>query len=194
MRFTSALILLLLLATPATAEEITLFEKETDKFWSVFGGAETNTGQATCFGRAQKKDGSYIQIHRSLVDGELWVIVHNSDWEIKTDSKGILRWNFYRGGSKDSLIDGANFDFQVKNKNTILILGIAPKRFSEVIWNTRYFTLIMPGDLVNLSMGFETKGSTMLDALAECIRLNEKTYKDFKPTLQKIPDSVRERI
>lgn len=194
MRFTSALIFLLLLATPATAEEITLFEKETDKFWSVLGGAETNTGQATCFGRAQKKDGSYIQIHRSLVDGELWVIVHNSDWEIKTDSKGILRWNFYRGGSKDSLIDGANFDFQVKNKNTILILGIAPKRFSEIIWNTRYFTLIMPGDLVNLSMGFETRGSTMLDALAECIRLNEKAYKDFKPTLQKIPDSVRERI
>lgn len=194
MRLISAFIFLLLLAIPAVAEEITFFEKETDKFWSVLGGAETNTGQATCFGRAQKKDGSYIQIHRSLVDGEVWVIAHHSDWEIKTDSKDVLRWNFYRNGSRDSLIDGANFDFQVKNKNTVLILGIASKRFTEVIWNTRFFTLIMPGDLENLNMSFEVKGNTMLDALAECVRLNEKKYKDFAPALQKVPDSVRDRI
>ena len=71
MRVSLALTLLLLLTIPAVAEEITFFERETDKFWSVFGGAETATGQATCFGRAQKKDGSYIQIHRSLVDGEV---------------------------------------------------------------------------------------------------------------------------
>ena len=47
------------------AEEITFYQKETDKFWSVFGGADVETGHATCYSRANKKDGSFIRIHRS---------------------------------------------------------------------------------------------------------------------------------
>ena len=77
------------------AEEITFYQKETDKFWSVFGGADVETGHATCYGRANKKDGSFIQIHRSLVDGEVWAIVHNTAWEIEGQERGKLRWNFF---------------------------------------------------------------------------------------------------
>lgn len=194
MRSIAAMLIFVAWTTAIVAEEITFFEKETDKYWSVLGGAETNTGQASCYGRAKKKDGSFIQIHRSLVDGEVWAIISNTEWEIETDGKAVLRWNFYRSGNKDSLIDGADFQYEVKNKNTILILQIASKRFTEALWNAKYFSMIMPGNLSNLNMGFERKGSSMLDALAECIRLNEKTYKDFKPALEKVPDSVKERI
>ena len=179
-------LLLLTFYNQAFAEQITFYEKETDKFWTVFGGADTETGQATCYGSASKKDGSFIQIHRSLVDGEVWAIIRNNAWEIENESSSVLRWNFYRSG-KDAFIDGTDFTYQVRNKNTILILQIAPKRFSEVLWSTRYFTLVMPGNLQNLSVSFERKGSTMLDALAECVAANEKKYKDFKPSLEKIP-------
>lgn len=194
MRLRIAFLLLAVWATTSVAEEMTFFEKETDKFWSVLGGAETNTGQASCYGRAKKKDGSFIQIHRSLVDGELWAIVSNTDWEFTTDGKAVLRWNFYRNGNKDSLIDGADFQYEVKNKNTILILQIKSKRFTEAVWNARYFSMVMPGNLSNLNMGFEHKGSSMLDALAECVRLNEQKFKDFKPNLEKVPDEVKSRI
>lgn len=52
----------------------------------------------------------------------------------------------------------------------------------------------MPGNLQNLSVSFERKGSSMLDALAECVAKNDKKYKDFKPRLEKIPDAGKEKI
>ena len=192
-RLIIALLLSFVCIAPANAESINFYKKETDKFWSVYGDADTETGQATCYGSVSKKDGSWIQIHRSLVDGELWAIARHTAWEIDGDGRGTLRWNFY-SANKDSYIDGTEFTYEIKNKNTILILQIAPKRFSEVLWNTRYFTLVMPGNLQNLSVSFERKGSSMLDALAECVAKNEKTYKNFKPALEKIPDAVKDKI
>lgn len=193
MRVIIALLLSFACIAPVSAEDVVFYQKETDKFWSVFGEADTETGQVTCYGRANKKDGSFIQIHRSLIDGELWAIIRNTAWEIEGEGRGVLRWNFFRSG-KDAFIDGTEFTYEIRNKNTILILQITPKRFTEVIWNTRYFTLVMPGNLQNLSVSFERKGSSMLDALAECVHQNEKKYKDFKPSLEKVPDAVRDRI
>ena len=192
-RLIIALLLSFVCIAPANAESINFYKKETDKFWSVYGDADTETGQATCYGSVSKKDGSWIQIHRSLVDGELWAIARHTAWEINGDGRGTLRWNFY-SANKDSYIDGTEFTYDIRNKNTILILQIAPKRFSEVLWNTRYFTLVMPGNLQNLSVSFERKGSSMLDALAECVAKNEKKYKDFKPKLENIPDAVKDKI
>lgn len=192
-RLIIALLLSFVGIAPANAESINFYKKETDKFWSVYGDADTETGQATCYGSVSKKDGSWIQIHRSLVDGELWAIARHTAWEIDSDGRGNLRWNFY-SANKDAFIDGTEFTYDIRNKNTILILQIAPKRFSEVLWNTRYFTLVMPGNLQNLSVSFERKGSSMLDALAECVAKNEKAYKNFKPALEKIPDAVKDKI
>jgi hypothetical protein len=193
MRLIIAILLSAVCVGDLSAEEATFYHKDTDRWWSVTGGAETDTGQATCYGQASKKDGSFVQIHRSLVDGEVWAFVHNTAWEFDTRDGGALRWNFF-SASKDALIDGANFDYVVKDKNTILILQIMPKRFSEVMWNARYFTLVMPGNLQNLSLSFESKGSSMLTALAECVKQNEQKYKDFKPSLEKVPDSVKEQL
>lgn len=149
-----------------------------------------NTGQATCWGRANKKDGSFIEIHRSLVDGEVWAFVHDTEWEIHGRDRGSLRWNFFRNG----LIAGADFDYVLKDKNTIVIEQIEPKNFSRALWNSRYFTLVMPGNLPNLSVSFESKGGSMLTALAECVKQNEANYKNFKPSLEKVPDEVKERL
>jgi len=188
-----ALLLVFPWITAVKAEEMFFYEKETDKFWTVYGGANTETGQATCYGGASKKDGSFIQIHRSLVNGELWAIISNTAWETDNSGRGVARWNFFRDG-KDAFVDGTDFTYEIKNKNTILILDINSKRFSEVLWKTRYFTLVMPGNLQNMSVSFELRGSSMLDALSECVTLNEKKYKNFKPASEKIPDAVRDRI
>lgn len=190
---TIIVLLLLTLCSPVRAESINFYKKETDKFWSVYGDADTETGQATCYGSANKKDGSWIQIHRSLVDGELWAIIRNTTWEIDGEGRGTLRWNFYTA-NRDAFIDGTEFTYEIKNKNTILILQITSKRITEVLWNTRYFTLVMPGNLQNLSVSFERKGSSMLDALAECVAKNEKRYKDFKPSMERVPDTVKDKI
>lgn len=193
LRLIIPLLLSTLILHPIRAEEQTFYQKDTDNWWTVYGGANTETGQATCWGRANKKDGSFMEMHRSLVDGEVWAFVHDTEWEIPGPDQGSLRWNFYNG-LKGGLITGANFDYVVKDKNTILILQIEPKNFSEALWNARYFTLVMPGNLPNLSLSFETKGSTMLAALAECIKQNGVKYKNFKPSLEKVPVAVKDQL
>ena len=199
MRSIAALLLLVLLAGRAGAEEVNFYGKDTDKWWSVTGGANPETGQATCYAMANKKDGSFVQIHRSLVDGELWAIVHDTSWEISGEETGTLRWNFF--GNRQSLVSGGNLKFLVKDKNTILILQIESKTFTNAMWNSRYFTLVMPGDVANLSMSFENKGAPTLAAMAECIKANEKKFKgkgagggDGKPAIEKVPDSVKDQI
>ena len=97
------------------AEEQTFYQKDTDNWWTVYGGANTETGQATCYGRANKKDGSFIQIHRSLVDGEVWAFVHDTEWEIQGPERGSLRWNFFNG-LKNGLIAGANFELHAQGQ------------------------------------------------------------------------------
>lgn len=49
-------------------------------------------------------------------------------------------------------------------------------------------------NLQNLSVSFERKGSSMIDALVECVAKNEKRYKNFKPTLDKDPDAIKDKI
>jgi hypothetical protein len=44
------------------------------------------------------------------------------------------------------------------------------------------------------TFSFERKGSSMLDALAECVAKNEKKYKNFKPSLEKTPEAVKDKI
>jgi hypothetical protein len=127
-------------ATDYCASTLGLLYRGPQRRGTLLGGADAETGQATCYGRANKKDGSFIQIHRSLVDGEVWAIVHDTEWEIQGPDRGSLRWNFFNG-LKNGLIAGANFDYNLKDKNTILILQIEPKKFSEALWNARYFTL-----------------------------------------------------
>lgn len=192
-RFIAALLLAIFQTGTLSAEEATFYQKETDNFWTVFGSADNETGQVTCYGRANKKDGSFIQIHRSLVNGELWAIVHGTEWEIKGSDQGSLRWNFY-SGAKNGLIAGANFDYVLRDKNTLLILQIEPNKFSEALWNSKYFTLVMPGDVPNFSVSFETKGGTMLTGLAECIKQNAAKYKNYEPSLEKVPDAVKEQL
>jgi hypothetical protein len=65
-----------------------------------------------------------------------------------------LHWNFY-SGAKNGLIAGANFDYVRRDKNTLLTLRIEPTKFSEALWNARYFTLVMPSDVPNFSVRFE---------------------------------------
>ena len=124
---------------------------------------------------------------------ELWAFIHDTEWEISGHDRGELRWNFF-GANKSGIVGGFDFEYIVKDKNTILILQIKPKPFSDALWNAKYFTLVMPGNLSNLFFGFENKGASMLAVLAECIKENQQTYKDFKPSLEKVPDAVKEQL
>ena len=100
-----ALLFMTAFISPISAKDVVFFQKETDKFWAVFGEAETETGQVTCYGRANKKDGSFIQIHRSLVDGEVWAIIRNTAWEIKLKAGECFVGISFEAGRTRSLME-----------------------------------------------------------------------------------------
>ena len=159
------------------AEATKFYSKSADKYWSVIG--VVRPGQVTCAGFINKKDGSFIELDRSLVDGEVWSIIHNTAWEMDPQGGSTLRWNFFR--PNNSLIDGADLKYRVKDKNTILVLAITEKWFFDAISNSSYFTLVMPGNLQNFTIPFENKGSSVIALLRECVQQNEANYKNAAP-------------
>lgn len=67
-------LLLLTLHSPVSAEDITFYEKETDKFWAVFGTADTETGQATTERRLPPDHRGQIGQARARREGALSVL------------------------------------------------------------------------------------------------------------------------
>ena len=49
-----------------------------------------------------------------------------------SEGRPTLRYNFY-SANKDPFIDGTECTYDIRNKNTILIMQITSKRFSEVL-------------------------------------------------------------
>jgi hypothetical protein len=72
-----------------------------------------------------------------------------------------------------SLVAGAQFD-RVKGQERDLDTANRIKAISEALRNARHFTLVMPGNIQNLLFGFESKGSSMLSVLSDCIKQNGK--------------------
>lgn len=157
----------------AQADSTTFYNKGTDKFWAVSGTATDN--QATCFASSQMTDGSIIEIHRSLIDGELWIYVKDVLWNMNPQGSGTLRWNNYDASNK--VIGGADFKFNAQSKNSLEILQIEEKGFLNTIQNTKYFTLVMPDNLQNITFSFESTGSSAVAAMRECITKNESKYR-----------------
>jgi|GEM_PF-2590225 len=179
MRFAIAALFSTFWVGSARADVTRFYSKGADKYWSVIGVAKP--GQVICSGSVDKKDGSFIEINRSLVNGEVWTIIHNTAWEMDPQGgDGTLRWNFFRANA--SLVDGADLKYRVKDKNTILILAIMEKWFFDATSKSSYFTLVMPGNLQNLTLSFESKGSSVIALLRECIQQNEANYKNVNPS------------
>lgn len=157
----------------ARADSTPFYSKGTDKFWSVTGIATDN--QATCLASSTMTDGSVVEIHRSLVDGELWIYVKDVLWNMNPQGSGTLRWNFYNGGAVSG---GADFKFNVRSKNSLELLQIEEKGFLDTMRNATSFTLVMPENLQNISFSFEKSGGTAVAAMQECISKNESKYRN----------------
>ena len=173
MRLAIAFLLSIFWIGSVHAKDVIFYEQHPDKFWVVKGVAR-DSGQATCYGEANMKDGSYVEIHRSLVDGELWGAVHNILWEMNPTGGGTLRLNFYSGNN----VNGGDFRYQVRDKNTILILALDEKSFAEVSRGASHFTLVMPDNLKNITFSFERTGGPLLAAITECVEQNAKNYQN----------------
>ena len=172
MRAIIAFLFLIFGIAVAQAQNTTFYDKQADTYWRVIGIAR-GSEQATCFIESSMTDGSYVQIHRALTDGEVWVVVHNVLWNIDPRQTGKLRWNVFIGGKSVH----SDFDYSADGANSILILKILEKGFFDALRDSDKFTIEMPDNIKSISFGFKNKGAPVFGILADCVSRNEATYR-----------------
>jgi len=168
MKFKAAIVSLAMFATSAYAgESFFSFDVRSGPFMVYGVAGETNPrNNPACYAEVTWRDGSKFQLIRDLDDGELYIFVRNNTWNV-TDAPGIynVRINFEKYGS---IINGLNFQYNLLNKNTIVIRNIKKETFLPLFSNGNKMIFVMPGSIQNAEVSLE--GSTRaLTEIANCV-------------------------
>lgn len=127
---------------------------------------KSKNSNPACYAEVTWRDGSKIQFIRDLADGELYIWFRNNAWNI-SDAPGRynLRANFSR---RDGGVVGLNYEYNLINKNTILIRNMIKDQFVSAFSSGNRLTLVMPGSISNAEV--DLTGSTRaLQEISRCI-------------------------
>lgn len=124
-----------------------------------------NNENPTCYAEITWRDGSRFQLIRDLADGELYIYFKNNTWNI-SDAPGVfqLRANF----EGNNTVSGLNFQYELLNKNTIVIRNIRKDHFLPLFSGSNKMTLVMPGSIQNAEVSL-TGSSKSLAEISKCI-------------------------
>lgn len=132
--------------------------------FGVTANAEKNENPA-CYAEVNWRDGSRFQLIRDLADGELYIFFRNVTWNIN-DPAGLyqMRMNFHRNGN----ITGLNFQYNLINKNTIVIRNIKKDQFLPLFTGNQKMLFVMPGSIQNAELDL-TGSSRALAEVSNCV-------------------------
>ena len=125
-----------------------------------------NNDNPACYAEINWRDGSRFQLIRDLADGELYIFLRNSTWNI-SDAPGNyrMRMNFH---NRNGQISGLNFEYKLINKNTIVIRNIIKEQFLPLFSNNTRAVFVMPGSIQNAEI--DLTGSTRtLAEISNCV-------------------------
>lgn len=135
--------------------------------WLIAGFPSTNGKNAFCGAEYEFGDGSRFTVYSDLIDGELYLGLHNTRWNIgdEPNSRNQLRINFI---ARNGHIKGGTADFILLNKNTIVIPGVNPKAFLPDFMDREKLELVMPGTITNaeIPLGNSTRA---IELLIKCV-------------------------
>jgi hypothetical protein len=132
----------------------------------VTADTDGGSGNPACYAEVNWRDGSRFQLIRDLADGELYIFMRNVTWNI-SDPPGAyrMRMNFH---NRSGGISGLNFQFNLVNKNTIVIRNIIKEDFLPLFTNNSKAIFVMPGSIQNAEV--DLTGSTRaLTEISKCI-------------------------
>jgi hypothetical protein len=137
--------------------------------YGVTANAEKNDNPA-CYAEVNWRDGSRFQLIRDLNDGELYIYLQANMWAI-TDAPGIyqLRANFT---SSNGRLNGINYQYQLVNKNTIVIRNIRKEDFIPLFSTNKLMTFVMPGTIQNTEVDL-TGSLAALAEISKCIEASK---------------------
>jgi hypothetical protein len=136
-------------------------------------GVTSNTEKSAnpaCYAEINWRDGSKFQLIRDLNDGELYIHLQANIWNI-TDAPGIyqLRANFTGSNGR---LNGVNYQYQLVNKNTIVIRNIRKEDFIPLFSTNKSMTFVMPGSIQNTEVDL-TGSSAALVEISKCIEASK---------------------
>lgn len=166
------------------------YDKSLPGGWQVFGDAGDKERNPGCVIGLTYGDGSQIQLIRDLKDGELYIWFKNNEWNIgdPVDTAYPMRINFYN--SRGDVI-GGNFQYQLVNKNTIVIRGLNIDDFIPPFMEMGTMKFIMEGNIENAIIPLEGTREG-IKYLADCIKM----YYDNPPKSESpsIPEGIKQDI
>lgn len=168
MKFKIAVLSLAMFATAAQASD-SFFSRDVQPgpymVYGVKGDRESKSNPA-CYAEVTWRDGSKMQLIRDLQDGELYIWMKNTSWNI-TDQPGKykLRLNFEKNGN---LLRGMDFTYDLVNKNTIVIRNIKKELFLPMFTAGTDMRVIMPGSIQNAIVSLLGSSRT-IDAIGDCV-------------------------
>lgn len=170
-RVAASLLALVLLSTPTNASEKPFFSEESGD-WKVVGTSSTGKKNAACGAHFYFRDGSAFAIYSDLIDGELYVVLHNVVWVINDvpGETGSVRLNFHKG---EAFASGGTALYSLIDKNTIALPNLNYEKFLGAFAVNDSLVLIMPGTVPNAKIPLAgSGGATKL--LAQCIKAGGK--------------------
>lgn len=130
--------------------------------------ADTNggSGNPACYAEINYRDGSRFQLIRDLADAELYIFMRNNTWNIG-DPPGVynVRMNFYNSAGN---IEGINLQYNLVNKNTIVIRNLKKEIFIPLFMNNNRAVFVMPGTIQDAQIDL-TGSSRSMNEISKCI-------------------------
>jgi len=131
----------------------------------VTADTDGGNGNPACYAEVTWRDGSRFQLIRDLADGELYIFFRNNTWNI-SDAPGVyqMRANFQRNGN----VSGLNFQYNLVNKNTIVIRNIIKEQFLPLFSGNQRMVFVMPGSIQNAEVDL-TGSARALSEVSNCV-------------------------
>lgn len=131
----------------------------------VTADTDDGNGNPACYAEVTWRDGSRFQLIRDLADGELYIFFRNNTWNI-SDAPGVyqMRANFQRNGN----VSGLNFQYNLVNKNTIVIRNIIKEQFLPLFSGNQRMVFVMPGSIQNAEVDL-TGSARALSEVSNCV-------------------------
>lgn len=168
MKFKAAIVSLAMFATAAHAGENFFSVDVQPRPYMVYGvtGEKNPRNNPACYAEVTWRDGSKFQLIRDLDDGELYIWFKNNSWNINDQSgRYNMRINFEKNGR---ITSGLDFQYNLINKNTIVIRNIKKEMFLPLFSNGSKMLFVMPGSIQNAEVSLE--GSTRaLSEISNCV-------------------------
>jgi len=148
--------------------------------WGIWGRTGDNRVNAACGMGTSWNDGSYFNFIKDLMDQEVYMEMHNANWNI-SDAPGTyeLRANFvYSNGH----VVGGSLKYQLINKNKILIRNL-DRSIIDLVFDAKGLVLVMPGSIQSVTIPLDNSRSGM-KLLSKCIDVSKNyslTGPDSRP-------------